>query len=227
MQSLFDFAARDIERWRESLMPVLADIEPLPHRKPIGQLVKSLISGRTRDPVSLAAYRRLRARFGSARGIAMADPSGIEAVISDVTFAQEKAAWLVAALRTIGRERPDYTLDFLAGRSLEAALAWLERLPGVGRKVAAATLNASTLRMPVLIVDGHVLRVLVRLSFVTPRSDARATSEAVTAAMPDWDADDFLTLHMLLKRLGQVACRPDTPDCDACPLRHDCPSARN
>jgi endonuclease-3 len=206
---------------------MLADIEPLPRRKPIGQLVKSLISGRTRDPVSLAAYHELRACFGSARGIAAADPHLVTQVIADVTFAPEKAAWLVTALRMIGRERPDFRLDFLAGYALDDALAWLERLPGVGRKVAAATLNASTLRRPVLIVDGHVLRVLVRLGFVTARSDARAASEAVTAAMPGWDAGDFLTLHMLLKRLGQVACRPDTPICGDCPLRRDCPSARD
>jgi endonuclease-3 len=227
MQSLFDFATRDVGHWRESLMPMLADIEPLPRRKPIGQLVKSLISGRTRDPLSLAAYHRLRARFGSARGIAGADPHMVTQVIADVTFAPEKALWLVTALRMIGRERPDFCLDFLADYTIEDALVWLERLPGVGRKVAAATLNASTLGRPVLIVDGHVLRMLVRLGFVTARSDARAASEAVTAAMPDWDADDFLTLHMLLKRLGQVACRPDTPICEVCPLQRDCPSARN
>jgi len=39
-------------------------------------------------------------------------------------------------------------------------------LPGVGRKVAAPALNASTLAMPVLIVDSHVLRVFERLGFV-------------------------------------------------------------
>ncbi len=147
--------------------------------------------------------------------------------IAEVTFAREKAEWLVTALRMVGRERPDFCLDFLGEPPLDTALAWLERLPGVGRKVAAATLNASTLRRPVLIVDGHVLRVLIRLGFVTARSDARTASEAVTAAMPDWDADDFLTLHMLLKRLGQIACRPDAPICGACPLRRDCPSAHN
>lgn len=227
MQSLFDFTTRDVLRWHQSLLPMLADIDPLPRRKPIGQLVKSLISGRTRDPVSLAAYHRLRARFGSARGIAGADPRMVTQAIADVTFAPEKAEWLVTALQLIVHERPDFCLDFLAEYALDDALAWLERLPGVGRKVAAATLNASTLRRPVLIVDGHVLRVLVRLGFVTARSDARAASEAVTAAMPNWGADDFLTLHMLLKRLGQVACRPDIPVCGMCPLRRDCPSARD
>ncbi|WP_372856317.1 endonuclease III [Sphingomonas sp.] len=225
MQRSFDFVAGDIARWRAELVPLLCGIDLTTRRKPIGQLVKSLISGRTRDAVSLAAYHRLGMRFGSASGIAAAEPWAIEAVIADVTFARAKAEWLVAALRQIRHGRPDFCLDFLATLSLDTALAWLEQLPGVGRKVAASTLNASTLGRPVLIVDSHVLRVLHRLGFVPASADARAASEAVTSAMPGWRGDDFLMLHFGMKRLGQRICRFDTPDCGACPLAADCPSA--
>ncbi len=224
MQQSFDFLAGDIARWRDELAPLLDGIDLTTRRKPIGQLVKSLIRGRTRDAVPLAAYHRLRACFGPAAGIAAAEPGMVEAVIADVTFARSKADWLVAALRRIGHERPDFSLDFLGGLPLDAALAWLERLPGVGRKVAASVLNASTLARPVLIVDSHVLRVLHRLGFVPASADARAASEAVTAAMPAWRGDDFLLLHFGIKRLGQRIYRFDAPDCAACPLAADCPS---
>lgn len=224
MQQSFDFVAGDIAQWRDKLAPLLDGVDLTTRRKPIGQLVKSLISGRTRDAVSLAAYHRLRACFGSAGGIAAAEPGMVEAVIADVTFARAKADWLVAALRRIGRERPDFSLDFLGELPLDPALAWLERLPGVGRKVAASALNASTLARPVLIVDSHVLRVLHRLGFVPASADARAASEAVTAAMSAWRGDDFLLLHFGIKRLGQWICRFDAPDCVACPLAADCPS---
>ena len=120
------------------------------------------------------------------------------------------------------RERPDFELDFLGALPLEDALAWLERLPGVGRRVAASTLNASTLGRPVLIVDSHVLRVLRRLGFVGPAAEALAASEAVTAAMPHWSGDDFLAFHIAAKRLGQTLCRPEAPACTRCPLRRDC-----
>jgi endonuclease-3 len=223
MQGQFAFVSNDIARWRSRLTPLLADVQALPRRSPTGQLVKSLISGRTRDAISLAAYRRLGARFGSAAGIAAATPVAVEHVIADVTFAPVKAEWLIEALRSIGRERPDWRLGFLGKLPIGEALGWLERLPGVGRKVAASTLNASTLARPVLIVDSHVLRVLGRLGLVAANAEARLASEIVTAAMPDWSADDLLRFHIAMKRLGQMVCHFEAPACAACPLAADCP----
>lgn len=68
------------------------------------------------------------------------------------------------------------------------ALDWLERFPGIGPKVAAATLNASTLAMPVFIVDSHMHRILLRFGFIGPRATAEQGRDAVTAALPDADA---------------------------------------
>lgn len=223
MQESFGFAATEIAAWRARLGPIVV---PRTRRSPIGQLVKSLISARTRDALSLAAYHRLGTRFRTVAGIAQADPAIVAALLDDVTFAEDKAEHLVAALRRIAAEDGGFGLAHLATRPLDDALAWLERLPGVARKVAASTLNASTLRRPVMIVDTHVLRVLRRLGFVTASADYRAASEAVTAAMPDWRGDDFLGLHIVLKRLGQTTCRWDMPACEACPLAQDCPTAR-
>jgi len=223
MQQSFDFVAADIARWRDRLVPI-TDRGPLPRRRPVGQLVKSLISGRTRDAVSLAAYRRLRDRFGAAAEIAHAPLPLIERTIADVSFPEIKADWLTAALRRIESDRTDFNLDFLGTWPLGKALAWLERLPGVGRKVAASALNASTLAMPVLIVDSHVHRVLERLGFVAAGAEPRTASEKATAALPDWNGDDFLHFHIAMKRLGQTVCRFDAPDCAACPLAADCPS---
>ncbi|HEX8300873.1 hypothetical protein [Sphingomonas sp.] len=217
------FGQGELERWRNGLAPMRAEL-PSHRRKPVGQLVKSLISGRTRDAVSLAAYRRLGARFGSAGRIAAAPVAEIAETIADVTFAEAKADWLADALQRIGAERADFDLAFLGALPLDDALAWLERLPGVGRKVAASTLNASVLARPVFIVDSHVLRVLQRLRFVGSRAEAKDASEAVTAAMPHWSADDFLRFHIACKRLGQAACLFERPTCAACPLARDCPS---
>jgi endonuclease-3 len=93
-----------------------------------------MISGRTRDAVSQAAYGRLVATFGSPRSLAAAGAGRVRSVIGDVTFAEVKAAHLVAALRRIGAERRGFDLDFLGAMPLDDALAWLERLPGVGAR---------------------------------------------------------------------------------------------
>ncbi|MDF7777857.1 hypothetical protein P1X14_21560 [Sphingomonas sp. AOB5] len=189
----------------------------------MGQLVKSMISGRTRDAVSLAAYDRLVERYRSPRHVAHAAPREIARCIRDVTFAGDKAEHVVRTLRGIEAEQHDFALDFLGSTPLPEALAWLERFPGVGRKVAASTLNASTLNRPVFIVDSHVLRIFRRLGLVRAGADAAAVSDAVTDAMPDWTGDDFLHFHVATKRLGQTLCRPDAADCPRCPLRNVCP----
>lgn len=198
-------------------------IEPIARRAPIGQLVKSLISARTRDAVSLAAYHALGDRFGSAAGIAVAGPAEVERVIAAVTFADVKAERLIAALREIASERPDFRLDFLADLPMADALAWLERLPGVGRKTAASVLNFSTLDRPIMVVDGHVVRALARLG-INART-APAMSERLTVAMPAWSAGRFRALHIRLKRLGQTICRWDVPNCARCPLSTACATA--
>ena len=222
----FGFLGADIVRWRGRLAGLRAGVTPWPARRPVAQLVKSIISGRTRDAVSLAAFRRLTASFGSAARLAEASPETVERIIEDVTFAQDKARYVVSALRKLREEPTGFRLDSLAARPLDDALAYLEELDGVGRKVSASTLNASTLALPVMIVDTHVLRVLRRLGAVPDHADYRAASEAVTAALPAWTGPDFLDLHVVMKRLGQLHCHHEAPHCAACPLRADCPSAR-
>ena len=173
MQKSFAFATVDLEAWRNRLGQVAV---PALRGSPVGQIVKSLISARTRDAVSIAAYRRLGTCYGSAAALARAGPKAVERLIGDVTFAAAKAGQLVAALRAIDASDGGFALGHLATRPLPEALTWLERLPGVARKVSASTLNASTLGRPVMIVDTHVLRVLGRLGVVGPAGDYRAGS---------------------------------------------------
>ena len=225
MQQRFEFVSADLERWRTALQPSLVRVEHPPVRSPIGALVKSLISSRTLDPVSLAAYRRLCRRFPSPQQLARAAPAAIRRTIAEVTFAERKAVQLAECMARIEREHADFDLAFLGNMPLNDALAWLERLPGVARKVAAATLNGSWLRRPVFIVDTHVQRVMQRLGFVDPHADIRTISEQVTAGAPDWSGDDFLWFHVATKRLGQLVCRPEAPHCLHCPLAFACPSA--
>lgn len=226
MQTSFSFGATEDMEWvRDRLRSCFGHPEPIFVRTPTGQLVKSLISGRTRDEVSLGSYQRLVESYPHWSGIVQAEAADVEVAISDVTFPDVKARHLCDALAAIAACRPDFDLTFLGSLSVVRALAWLERLPGVGRKVAASTLNFSTLRMPAFVVDTHILRILRRFGFVRSRADARTGYDRTMAILPDWSAVDLAELHVLMKRLGQTVCRADLANCRNCPISQRCQAA--
>jgi endonuclease-3 len=225
MQASLDFSDSRLSNWRSKLTHRLGGLVDPPRRSPIGQLIKSAISSRTRDAVSLAAFHQLLIRCPTPRDIAEAAVSEVEREIGTVTYADVKARHLVAALGMIANEQPDFDLSFLGTITVPDALAWLERHPGVGRKVAAATLNASTLKRPVFIVDSHVHRVLIRLGTIGPKASAKAASEFVTSSS-GLDAEGLLELFAQMKLLGQTICRFEQAHCSLCPLATGCRTAR-
>lgn len=98
MRDSFDFAGDQITKWRSQLTLQLGRLVDPPRRSPIGQLAKSVISSRTRDAVSLAAFHRLLLRWPTPGEIAGAPPIQVEREISLVTFADVKARHLVETL---------------------------------------------------------------------------------------------------------------------------------
>lgn len=193
---------------------------------PVSQLILGLIGGRTRGEVSRSAFEALRARFGSWAALRDAPAAEIQEVIRGVTFADRKALRLKAALTAMTAAHGEPTLDHLERLSAEDALTWLERLPGVGRKAAAATLNFSTLRKAALVIDTHHLRVLQRLGLASGRSSlAQAHDRIMPVLPPAWSAAGLDEHHQLMKTLGQTVCRHGAPSCRDCPLHDLCPTA--
>ena len=184
-----------------------------------------MISGRTKDEVSRQAYNKLVEHYPDYTALTDAAPKDIQRIIARVTFSDVKATWVSQALHMIRARVGALDLEFLRDWPVELALAWLENLPGVGRKVSASTLNFSTLRRPALILDSHVLRVLRRLNFVPPNADAETAFEIMMPALAHWSADDLSELYCLLKTLGQIHCTHYRAHCAACPLQSLCPYA--
>ncbi|MGH9685002.1 MAG: A/G-specific adenine glycosylase [Candidatus Acidiferrales bacterium] len=103
-------------------------------------------------------------------------------------------------------------------RDLDAALA----LPGIGPYTVAAILSI-TYDAPLAVLDGNVARVLARLGAI--RGDLRAPRRwkelqemaqtlLATESPGDW--------NQALMELGEVICTPQTPRCNACPVRRSC-----
>ncbi len=220
--SLFSSPAGDLRALHDRLRSVSGPIRDERRLGPVAQFVRSFIASRTHDRDSWEAFFRLARRFESWDGLADAPVGEIESLLAGVTHAQKKAPELKAALKAIRARAGALDLDFLADHPVDRGLRWLEAIHGVGRKIAAATLNFSTLRRRALVVDTHVLRVLRRFGFVDARAGSEDAYDAAMAAAQDFDADDLYALHWNLKRLGQRYCTAVQAHCRACPLSGLC-----
>lgn len=218
--NLFAGPASDVRAIQNRLRAVAGPIRDDQRLDPVGQFVRSFIACRTHDRDSWQAFMRLSRRFESWDALADAPVAEIEALIQGVTHAEKKAPELKAALRAIRARAGELNCDFLEALPVEQGLRWLEAIHGVGRKIAAATLNFSTLRKRAFVVDTHVLRVLKRFGFVN--GSAEAAYDAVMAAAEGLSADDLYELHWHLKRLAQRLCTHAHAACGSCPLSASC-----
>lgn len=99
----------------------------------------------------------------------------------------------------------------------------LTALPGVGYKIAAATLNFSVLHKRTLPVDTHLLRIGKRIGLLPEGADYAAGYRGYMRLVPDsWDADALFELHWLLKYHGQHTCTAIAPTCGRCVLLDLC-----
>jgi len=194
---------------------------------PLSELVSSLLSHRTRNADSGAAFKALRARFPEWAEVAAAPLAEVEAVIARVTWPEQKAPRIQAILRAIEAERGTLSLDFLEGLTVEEARAWLERLPGIGPKTSAAVLSFSTLRRPALPVDSHHHRVAIRTGLIPANLAVGPSHRVLAAQLPsDWDAQHIYDNHEVLMLHGQRCCFHRNPACSRCPLLELCPAGQ-
>jgi endonuclease-3 len=225
MQALLEFDPSPIlPRIRDRLLATFGRQAAERRLDPASQLVKALISTRTYDAVSWAAFGRLKAAYPDWRALAGAEPGAVEAIIVDAAFADQKARQLPILFRLVAHRTGGVSLDFLADLAVDQALAWLEDLPGVGRQIASAVLNFSTLNKRAMVVDTQVHRVARRLGLVGRSAEPAQAQAALMAVAPHgWTAESFYELHWLMKGLGQSVCTDSPPACGRCPLNALCP----
>ena len=194
---------------------------------PLSELVSSLLSHRTRNADSGAAFRSLRARFPDWAGVVAAPVGEVEAAIAGVTWPEQKAPRIQAILRAIEAELGALSLDFPADVPVEEARAWLERLPGIGPKTSAAVLSFSTLRRAALPVDSHHHRVAARTGLIPPGLAVGPSHRVLAAQLPpEWDAQQVYDNHEVLMLHGQRCCFFRKPAGGRCPLLDLCPAGQ-
>jgi endonuclease-3 len=139
-------------------------------------------------------------------------------VIRPGGLARQKAPRIQAALARIRAERGDYSLEFLAERSPEEALAWLTSIPGIGKKTAAIVL-LFCFGHPLMPVDRHVERVAKRIGLVPPRASPDDAHEIFGRLL---QPHEVYEAHVNLITHGRRLCHARRPDCERCPVAPRC-----
>src|SRR5581483_9361175 len=142
-----------------------------PRREPLHELISTILSHRTTQANEAKAFDQLWQKYGSWEAICDAPVAGIAEAIAPANWPEVKAPRIKAVLKQITVERGAPTIDFLADLPTEAALEWLESLPGVGPKTASLVLLFCSPK-PVMPVDTHVHRVSQRIGLIGPKTTA-------------------------------------------------------
>ena len=208
---------RRLRRIRDRLRAEYGRPLPRPHRAPVDELVLTVLSQNTNDRNRDVAYARLRERFESWDEVRDAPVEEVEEAIRPGGLAPTKAGRIQQILRAL-----DDGLEWLEDAPIEEGRAYLESLPGVGRKTAACVLLFA-FGKPEIPVDTHVYRVGTRLGLFRPgESFDEAHDEILRLA----DPEDAYEIHVLLIRHGRRTCTARAPHCSECPLRRMCPFGR-
>ncbi len=192
--------------------------EAAARRSPEWTMVQGLIGSRMPSEQSSAVADGLLARRGSWDAVAALPVDQLASELKRIRFPNQCARRVHDVLGAIVARRGRVDLSHLAALDTPAAIAWLEALPGLGRKIAAQVMNASTLDRPALVLDTHHLRILLRMGLIGARDDTVKAYDAIMPLLPpEWDAASIDEHHMLMKALGRTHCKPKTLDCPNCP----------
>ncbi|WP_200956664.1 endonuclease III domain-containing protein [Tsuneonella troitsensis] len=170
---------------------------------------------------------RVLAEHGSWDAVANLPIEALTAALKGVRFPNQSAKRVHGVLGAISDKVGKVDLSCLEAMDTPAAIAWLEALPGTGRKIAAQVVNTTTLDRPALVLDTHHLRILARLGLIGEGADTAKAYDALMPLLPpEWGAGTIDAHHTLMKELGRTICTPKNPKCPECPALALCPTGQ-
>jgi endonuclease-3 len=201
-------AAGAVDRARKDDPTALQEISDSTDGDPFRVLIATVLSHRTKDPVTAVASSRLFAKFPDVKSLAAANTRTIARLIKPVGFYNMKAR----TVRKISR----ILLDKYSGKVPENMDQLLE-LPSVGRKTANCVFVYG-FKTPAIPVDTHVHRIFNRIGVVETKTPEETEKELTRIA----NRKDWLPLNEVFVKFGQLVCRPIGPHCPDCPLNDRC-----
>jgi endonuclease III len=180
---------------------------------PFRVLIATMLSARTRDPVTELVSAKLFRIYPDAKSLSRAKVSRVEKIIRPVNFYHTKALRLVQVSRIISKCYNGET---------PVKMEQLLELPGVGRKTANCVL-VYAYKTPAIPVDVHVHRISNRIGLVDTRSPELTETELSRI----YDQKYWLSVNELFVAFGQTVCKPIVPRCGICNVRPLCDYYRN
>jgi endonuclease III len=200
---------------------------PKPSRKPVDELVATILSQNTSDSNTSRAFASLKDRFPTWTEVIDAPVDDVVEAIRSGGLAQQKAPRIQKALQQIidrkAKDPNDALMRQLEPLTSDTSLEWLTSFNGVGPKTAACVLLFAVGK-PVVPVDTHVHRVSKRIGLIGQRTNAeKAHHELLASVSPD----DAYPFHMHLIRHGRTTCKARSPRCSDCILLDICDYGRS
>lgn len=202
------------------LIQLHGELERIPRREPMHELISTLLSHRTTEAQEARAFDAMMKRFGDYESVRVAAFEELVESIHGVNWPEVKASNIQKVLNRIHEERGELSLAFLDELSTDEALQWLLDLPGVGLKTATLVL-LFCFGKAVLPVDTHLHRVSGRLGLIGPKVSAEKAHAELLALLPA-DAHVLYNFHIAMLRHGQKVCVWKNPRCAQCPLTDVC-----
>jgi endonuclease III len=184
-------------------------------KNPLNELLYIVLSSKTPPGRYQETYGALKKRFPRADDLAPVRPKDIASVIVRGGLAQKRAKQISAIARELRAQFGRVTLSPLARMSDPEAGAFLERLPGVGVKVARCILLFA-LDRKVFPVDAHCFRIVSRVGWT--RNGATLTDRLAHKVQDGIPVDLRRQLHVSFVLLGREFCAPSSPRCSDCPI---------
>lgn len=174
-------------------------------------LIAVILSAQATDvSVNLATPELFKA-YPDPFAMAQATPEEIEPYIRTIGLYRNKAKHCVSTARMLAEQY---------NGELPRTMTELIKLPGVGRKTANVVLSAAY-QVPAIAVDTHVGRLARRLGF-SKETNPDKVEKDLQRVFPE---ETWIFLHHGLILHGRRVCTARNPDCAACVLAPDCPSA--
>lgn len=177
---------------------------------PFKILVSTVLSLRTKDPVTLEATERLWEVVQAPQDMINLSTEKLAELIYPVGFYNRKAKQI--------QQISQILLDEYDGQ-VPADLNALKKLPGVGLKTANLVAGVC-FGIPAICVDTHVHRIANRLGWVKTETPEE-TEKALMKVLPE---KYWIEINDLVVAYGQNICTPTSPYCNSkCKISEHCP----